>query len=428
MEIQSCINSEETIVSVLMNYPEAMPDVLSVLDPSDFTDGGLRVALKEAIKLYKEGQPFDYTYLHDKLNSSSTSLVRGRLLNLFSDCPGKVGLFNAVKMVKEKSTYTKLMRATDDIYNQCMSSTETGELFDSAQSMLNEIALDHHNKTNKCMVIEPSRWTYEALADFNRAVSGSGEDVDRISTGFDELDDATGGPRSVNIIAAGTGVGKTAFALNIARNMAVDGTKVMYVNYEMAVENLRNRLIAIEAEIPYKKVETGKGLSEDDVVKIKAAIERLSNSGLLITGDESKTISATLSLIHKYSQGKNPIKAVFIDYLGEMSLEASDHKVNSEYVTYGNWVQLLKNCCQKYKVKLYVLVQQNRLGSDAGVTGVGGSFKIPQKADVYMVLVNDKKSDKYWLKLEKNRHGPYPMSWQLKFNKDTQKIKSKERY
>jgi len=94
----------------------------------------------------------------------------------------------------------------------------------------------------------------------------------------------------------------------------------------------------------------------------------------------------------------------------------------SEYITYGRWIQLLKGTCQKYGIKLYILVQQNRMNKESS-EGVGGSYKILQKADQFILLY--RRRNGVYMKLDKNRHGPYPFTWVMTFSKSNQRMSIK---
>ena len=155
--------------------------------------------------------------------------------------------------------------------------------------------------------------------------------------------------------------------------------------------------------------------------KVDDTAKLLGDSKLNITGCQSKTIDHTLNLIHQYHR-KAKIEVVFIDYIGEITPKDSDLD-RGTYTTYGDWVQRIKDCCSRLKIKAVILAQVNRSGYSEmpTVENIAGSMQLPQKANVFVSMCLDKEENVV-LNISKNRGGAVPQPIPLFFNKKCQQI------
>jgi len=231
-------------------------------------------------------------------------------------------------------------------------------------------------------------------------------------TGFNSLDEMMGGLRLLNILAGTTGVAKSTFAINIACNIALQqGLPVLYINYEMEADDLHRRIVSCLSGVESNKILYGRCTS-DQWAQVDAYIDLIENSGNFhITDNASKNINDTVSLIHYYKQ-KFGIRVVFIDYIGEIEGDSLADRERNEYLTYGRYTQTLKNACSSLGVCCFLVAQLNRQGDkEKGKpkrSDIQGSWKMIQKADVFMSIYCDEKEKKHRLMIQKQRHGIYP--------------------
>ena len=416
--------AEENLLASVLGNPGQAHRALATLDEGDFYQLANRKIYRAIKDITESGKDPDYINVKDWLKVRQ--IEDHGALDKYDEMFGLADIIeSSARMIKEKSSLRKLIRLGDKISNDCFTgSRDAEEIIEEQQTELCGISLDHTQKTKKNLVLTPEEYSANAISRAEKLFNNP-EIIkeEELLTGFKELDRVTGGAKDVNIISASTGVGKTALALNLALEFGVkQKIPTLYLNYEMAITQLSNRLISIISGVRFRAVETGRyeGTAKD-FQKVCEASEELKNSKLFITDNDSKTINTTLSLIEKYAISFG-IKVVFIDYLGDMAMDKLGSLEGSEYITYGRWIQLLKGTCQKYGIKLYILVQQNRMNKESS-EGVGGSYKILQKADQFILLY--RRRNGVYMKLDKNRHGPYPFTWVMTFSKSNQRMSIK---
>ena len=242
-----------------------------------------------------------------------------------------------------------------------------------------------------------------------------------IRTLFPIFDSVVKGLKTVNLVTATTGFGKTALALQWAYNIGIiQGIPTLYINYEMEVQELTERLLSCSSGIFLDKIQTG-DYNGSDVTNVGKSSSLLADGKLHVTGCQAKTIDHTLNLIHQYKRLHN-IQVVFIDYIGEVSPKYGELE-RGTYTTYGDWVQRIKDVCNRLTVKSVVLSQVNRSGYNdlPGVENIAGSMQLPQKANVFVSLCANKEGLTV-LKIDKNRGGAIPEPIPISFNRKCQQI------
>lgn len=245
-------------------------------------------------------------------------------------------------------------------------------------------------------------------------------------TGFKMLDEMMGGLRLLNILAGTTGAAKSTLAINVACNIAIEqGIPVLYINYEMEADDLHRRVVSCLSRVESNKILYGR-CTPEQWAQVDAYIDLIENSGNLhITDNTSKNINDTVALIHYYKQ-KFGIKVVFVDYIGEIEGDSLADKERNEYLTYGRYVQTLKNTCSSLGIHCFLIAQLNRQGDKEKKapkrSDIQGSWKMIQKADVFMSIYHDEKEKKHKLIIQKQRHGIYPYDVDFVFHGSTHKF------
>ena len=325
-------------------------------------------------------------------------------------------------IVKNKFTLRELVKAgqalRDDSWNE---RAEPKVLIENFQRQIFELSLSDEAGHGMSHVSAPHEWAQEC---FERATEwmDDPQGVRGIATGFHRLDVLMRGLKDVNIISASTGVGKTALGLNWAVNIGIrQKIPCLYLNYEMNRDELEMRVQSNLSRIPINNIFSGRYNTKYSFAEIGKASEQIGSGKLFITGNQPKNINTSIALIHKYAM-KEKVKVVFVDYLGEIEPDAQAEKENSEYRTFGRWLGLLKNTCASAGVKLVLLAQLNREGEGKpGLSKIGGSWKIAQKADTFVIIKKDEKGN-YSLFIAKNRNGIEQKTIDIHFDKDTQRI------
>jgi replicative DNA helicase len=250
-------------------------------------------------------------------------------------------------------------------------------------------------------------------------IYADGKRITGLSTGYHQLDDLTSGfqPSDLIILAARPSMGKTAFALNIAENVAVrDKKPVAIFSLEMSKESLLLRLLSSDARIDSHRFRTGH-LSREDGAKIPSSLNRLAGVPIWIDDTGSATV-VEISAKARRMMRETPPSMVIVDYLQLITTHGRFGNRNEEVasITRG-----LKSLAKELKVPLLVLSQLSRAPEKEDrqpmLSDLRESGAIEQDADVVMFIHRPnfyKKSDeisaeernKAELLIAKQRNGP----------------------
>lgn len=428
--LPSNIEAERCALGAVLLDPKAYFTAKGIISHHDFYQQIHRTIFKALEELYVNSQDVDVIKLGDYLKQQGKlEEVGGQeyLLALFDSIPTTANIKTHADVIKEKATLRRLASLGQRICLEASADNQDpGKIVETANREFFDLSLHGGGYDAAKDVIGPKEGANRA---FDRVIAAKEkpQHINSIAVGFNNFDYNTKGLQNLTILSASTGMGKTGLALNWGKKIGIkDKIPCLYINYEMAQEALVNRLLAMLSGVSIDQITSGHYQPQENYDKVEEAIEAYYASKLFITDNGPKDINTTIALIyqHKIQHG---IKVVFIDYLGEIEYDSLAHKEKSEYITYGRWVQMLKGVCAKLDIKLVVLAQLNRQGETSpGRANMGGSWKLVQKADVVLILYVTKKTKinpaKHILKIDKQRHGIYPVSLELSYNKLTQRV------
>ena len=417
---------EQAIIGCILMDNSKIYQALSVVSENDFKDPINRVVfrtLKELI-LGKKFENVDIVLLKNSLKKQKISpTYYTRCIDLSPSASLISGYFGQVKENSTKlslqnffTTSAKGLQGCNGDFKKWIEKTEVyfKNILDSfrKQDIKSAVSPLEYAKETKELYLE-----YKNNPNFIRG----------IKTGYNQLDKLIKGLKPLNILAASTGIGKTAFALNIAENIAlVQSIPVLYINYEMEKEDLIRRIVSSVSEVESDRILYGK-YNNGEWENVNEIIDLLGSIGTLhLTDNKPKDINTTVSLIHHF-KSKFDIRVVFIDYIGEIDPDNLSLSEKKEYITYGRYAQTLKDVCSQLDIKCVLLAQLGREGEeDPKRTNIQGSWKLVQKSDVFLILYWDDKTENYKLKIAKQRHGVYPIKIPYNFKKQIHKFIEKE--
>lgn len=420
------LDAERAVLGSILNDAQTIYTALVILGPVDFFSTKHAKIFRAMAKLSKTETPVNILSVTDALRRGG-NLDEAGGIDYLSELEGMVPTAQAIthfcQAVKKKSALRRLVEIGDNLKLGAWNESDDPEgLIENAQNKIYNIALDLQNKRQGKQVFGPgeiAKMAVEAAAEWMEDPEGARG----IQTGFVRLDSNLSGLKDINVISASTGIGKTAFALNLGVRVGIyQKIPTLYVNCEMNLEELTIRLQGILSGIPSEIIKMGRYSDHHPWRKIPEASQHISDGNLFLTGNQPKTINTIISLIQKY-KAQYGIKVVILDYLGEIERtkeELSEEK--NDYFLYGEWVQRLKGVCTSLGIKLILLAQLNREGEkEPSRKHIGGSWKIVQKSDVFLILGVTKKGQ-HFLRIDKNRNGLAPVTINLNFDKETQRI------
>lgn len=385
------IDAEESLLSAVLIDNTLLLEIIEMVTPEDFYRSAHQKIFKSMIDLFEKSEPIDLVTLSNNLkNKNLLEEIGGAayLASLIDTVPMAVNVHHYAKIVSEKSVLRRLIEKAGHISRRCYEDMEDlDEIVDFAQKSIFEIA---ENKIRKAF--HPISELININIDKLEEKQGNNCTVTGVPSGFDALDRITAGFQNSDliIIAARPSMGKTALALNIARNAALENnTPVAVFSLEMAKEQLSLRMLCAEARIDSARLRSG-SWTDDDWQSILHAAGRLSNFPIYI--DDSPVISAVeiRAKARRMKMEKN-IGLVIIDYL---QLMRSHRTVERRDLEISDISRSLKSLAKELDIPVLALSQLNRMLEQRNdkrprLSDLRESGALEQDADVVTFIYRD---------------------------------------
>ena len=386
------IEAEQAILGCMLIDQDAISDAIEVLKPEDFYRDDHKYIYEAMLNLYTKGEPIDIITVKDELTSMQKFEAVGGieyLATLPDRAPLVANSDKYIKIVEEKSILRKLIKTATEIeglgYAQ---NEEVDNVIDQAEKKIFDIMQNKNQKgyTPIKDVLVETFAELEKLYNQKQPVTG-------IATGFTDLDNRTAGLHNSDLIliAARPAMGKSAFALNIATNAAInEKVPVAIFNLEMSKTQLVNRMLCSEAMVDSNKVRTGK-IDEEDWIKLATALGPLSEAPIYIDDTPGISISEIRAKCRKLKLEKN-IGLVVIDYL--QLIQGSGKKNSSREQEISEISRSLKIIAKELDVPVIALSQlsresEKRQDHKPMLSDLRESGAIEQDADLVMFIYRD---------------------------------------
>ena len=315
-EIPHSIDAEQSVLGAMFLTKKALEKALETLDSSEFyLDKHAKIF--ECIKaLNEKGNSVDLTTVTDELNNRSWLKQVGDidyLTEILESVPSASNIDEYIKIVEDKSILRRLIdEATSIITDSYNMNNNLTDVIEEAEKKIFNVS-----KSLRSTEFKPIQEVlYKTQADLEKLSTNKGE-ITGIPSGFYELDKLTSGfhPHELIIIAARPGMGKTAIALNMVTNMAINSKKtVALFNMEMGAEQLATRMLSSVGQIDGSKLKTG-ALEHSDWKRVNEAISRLSSTNIYIDDTAGNTVGEIRSKCRKLATSPSGLDIVVIDYL-----------------------------------------------------------------------------------------------------------------
>jgi replicative DNA helicase len=302
------LEAEQSVLGSVLLEPEALSRVLEVMTGDDFYREAHRKIFASMLDLYRKGTPVDLITLTEILQNKGQLDEIGGASYLTSLADVDV----YARIIREKSILRRLINRATEIASKGYSFTGDAEdLLDEAEKSIFAICEDKINPQvyPLSLVIKESIGTIEQSFDRKEMVTG-------VPTGFTQLDKLTSGFQNSDliIIAGRPSMGKTAFALNIARNAAVDHeVPVVVFSLEMSRQQLALRLLCSEAKVDSYKVRSG-FFGEPEWTRLTTAAGVLSEAPIFIDDSATMTVLQMRAKARRL-KSEQSLGLVVIDYL-----------------------------------------------------------------------------------------------------------------
>lgn len=389
--------AEQSVLGAIFLEPQALITASEILLPEDFYRIAHKKIFETMLVLNDRGQPVDLVTIAEELKVKNELEDVGGIsyiTELANAVPTAANIVYYANIVEEKSLLRRLIRvATDIVEDGYTREDEVEALLGEAEKKMMEVS----NRKNagdfrhiKDVLVE----TYDNIELLHTRKG----DVTGIPTGFRDLDKITAGfqRNDLIIVAARPSVGKTAFALNVAQNVATKTDEnVAIFSLEMGAEQLVMRMLCAEGNIDAQVLRTG-NLEADDWRKLTMAMGSLSNAGIFIDDSPGIRINEIRSKCRRLQQ-EHGLGMIMIDYL--QLIMGSGRGSDNRQQEVSEISRSLKALARELKIPVIALSQlsrgvEQRQDKRPMMSDLRESGSIEQDADIVSFLYREDYYDK----------------------------------
>lgn len=430
------IEAEQAVLGAIFLEPQSLTLASEILIPEDFYRGAHQRIYTAMLKLNDGGKAVDLITVTAELSAGNNLEDTGGvsyLSELAASVPTAANIEYYAKIVEEKSLLRRLIRTATDIAQDGYAREDEVEvLLSEAEKNILEVA-QRKNAGAFHNIKDVLVRTYDNIELMHNRQG----DITGIATGFAELDKMTAGFQRNDLIIVGArpSVGKTAFALNIAQNVATTtGENVAIFSLEMGAEQLVMRMLCAEGNIDAQRLRTG-SLTDEDWGKLTMAMGSLSNAGIFIDDTPGVKITDIRSKCRRLKQ-EHGLGMILIDYL--QLILGSGRSGENRQQEVSEISRSLKQLARELQVPVIALSQlsrgvEQRQDKRPMMSDIRESGSIEQDADIVAFLYRDDYYDKeseskniIEIIIAKQRNGPTG-TVQLAFVKEYNKFVNLER-
>ncbi|WP_034984062.1 replicative DNA helicase [Ligilactobacillus salivarius] len=385
------IEAEQAVLGAIFLNTDALADAMEYVEADDFYRRAHQILFQAMVDLNNDGEAIDVLTVQNYLTTNNQLDDVGGvayIAELATSVPTAANAGYYAKIVEEKSMLRRLISTATNIITQANNGDDdVPSLLDSAERQI----MDVSERRNRSGFREIKDVLNETLSDIDR-LSQQSEDITGLPTGYREFDKMTAGlqPDNLIILAARPAVGKTAFALNIAQNVATStDTSVAIFSLEMSAESLVNRMLCAEGSINANHLRTGQ-LDEGEWQNLIVAMGALSNTSIFIDDTPGIKMAEIRAKCRRLVKEKGNLGLVVIDYL--QLIEGSNKESRQQEVS--EISRQLKKLAKELSVPILALSQlsrgvEQRQDKRPVLSDIRESGSIEQDADIVAFLYRD---------------------------------------
>jgi replicative DNA helicase len=384
------IELEEAVLGAIMLEKDALASVIDILKPETFYTEVHQHIFKAIQQLFQKTEPVDILTVTNQLRSNGLLDVVGGpyyITKLTNRISSSANIEYHARILMQKYIQRELIRTSSEIIRDSFEDiTDVFDLLDKAEQNL--FALSETNLRRS--VLDMPSLIKEAVENIERAKSMEGH-LSGVPSGFTALDRITNGwqPSDLIVIAARPGMGKTAFVLTMARNIAVDFKKpVAIFSLEMSAIQLVTRLISAETMLPAEKLKKG-NLENHEWHQLNVRVKNLEDAKFLIDDTPALTIFELRAKCRRLKAQHN-IELAIVDYLQLMS-GGGENRGNREQEI-SNISRSLKGLAKELNMPIIAISQLSRAVETRGgskkpiLSDLRESGAIEQDADMVIFI------------------------------------------
>ena len=351
------LSAEKAVLSAILLDNAVIHSIVTEIKEEDFYHPAHQLLYHAMVRLKDDNQPVDLTTLASYLEANAMLDAVGGVVALADIADYEATPANAIhyaKIIRDNSTKRKIIHTASEIVALGYDQTESADrLLDGAESRIFGLSTEQAKATLSSIGVQ----MHDAVNHIDQLMSRTGE-LTGLSTGYEKLDELTGGfqPGDLIILAARPSMGKTALALNVGRNAAVDhGKKVAIFSLEMTTRSLVMRLLSSEAQVDFSAFRRGL-ISTEAHGRLMQAAGRLAEAGIWIDDTGAATVLEMRAKARRL-HAQHGLDLVVVDYL---QLAHGDGGSSSREQEISEISRGLKGLAKELDIPVLALSQLNR--------------------------------------------------------------------
>jgi replicative DNA helicase len=412
------LESEKALLGALMIRADAMVDITDAVSVDAFYSEKHRIIFRAMLALWGKNEPIDLETVRARLaDEGNLEGVGGLtyLTELATEVPAASNARHYANQVQKKYMLRALIEAGEYVAELGFEeSSDIEETLDKAEKKIYEVT---------------STPTLSKFVSLRESLAGAWERLEHlqehkgqlrgIKTGFRDLDNLLAGLQKSDLIilAARPSMGKTAFALDIARQAAIQGESVVGIfSLEMDSQQLVDRMVSAEAKVNSWNLRTGRITEQDDFDRIKEAYDRLSHAPIFIDDQPGNNILKMRAVARRLKREQGKLDLIVVDYL-QLMVPTESRGSDSMVQQVTEISRSLKTLARELEVPVLALSQLSRAVEQRRgkprLSDLRDSGSIEQDADVVMFIHRDDKMNENSdrpniaeILIEKHRNGP----------------------
>lgn len=421
-------DAERSVLGSAMLNRDALFDVIEIVSPDDFYNKANQEIFSAMRDMYNTGKACDIVTVTEELKKRGTLAASGGsayISALTSEIPSTVNAAEYARIIAEEAALRRLIQASEEIRESCFDQKDTSEdIMDDAEKKI--FAIAESGQKRDYTSVKDVMFTDMDIISKRSMQSGS---LTGVTSGFRDLDNKLGGFQKSDliIVAARPGMGKTAFALNVALNAAEKGgANVLIFSMEMSKEQLGQRLIAMKANVDMEDISKG-NVQGDKWREIIVASETIGQCNINIDDTPHPSVYEIRNKCRRMKANQG-LDLIVVDYLGLM-IEKADNVVQEVSQLTRSFKLLAREMdCPVILLSQLSRTPDQRVNNHRPVlSDLRDSGSIEQDADVVLFLYRDdyynKESEKPGVcevNVAKHRNGPpgeVDLTWVARYTK-----------
>ena len=383
------IEAELSVLGAMMLKPAAVTQAIELLRADEFYRQAHRAVFEAMEELVKNGEPVDIVTVTELLKKKNLIEQVGGisfLANLTNSVPSTANLAHYAKIVKEKAILRSLIDASTEIAGAAYEASEDiAEQLDDAERKI--LAIAGGQTTGAFVPIKDVIFdAVDRVSELAKAKGG----ITGLSTGLTTLDAVTRGLQKSDliIVAARPAMGKTAFVLNLATHVALQGGTVAFFSLEMPREQLMHRIFCAEGQIDATRLARGE-LDDEEWERLVKVADRMMKTNLYFD-DTSSTTVLDIRTRARRLKAEHGLDLIAIDYL---QLIQAPGRAENRTLAVAEMTRSLKVLARELSVPIIVSqlsrATEGRSDKRPMLSDLRESGSIEQDADIVMFLYRE---------------------------------------